>query len=235
MDVARQYCPTCERLSWHTRWTPSEGLLRLLVDLSVLTLGLSLLAKWGLQSLSRRSEWKCKICGGAVRRRSDVEASKKDGPSRTTRNDEAANRVGSNGAKASSASSRPLTTQVVIDEYARSESSFSDADIDAQRRASIFAVKPINATQAEFWEWHDKLYLGGSSRCPEWLQRVREVRERDGYRCVDCGAKGPEIELHTDHIIPLSAFGSNELENLKTLCIRCHEKKTGRQLRSRRR
>ena len=40
--------------------------------------------------------------------------------------------------------------------------------------------------------------------------------------CVVCGNPAD----HTDHILPLSKGGSNELKNLQALCHRCHSKKT---------
>lgn len=239
MDVERQYCQTCERLSWHTRWTPTEELLRLLLDLSVLTLGLSLLVRWGLRAYSRQAAWKCKLCGGAPTQKSSIEALKEAFP-HTTTHDGPTSGGGFHEAKPSqtSAANRaatPVIPKVAIDLHSVNESTLSDADLDARRRAHIFSERPFNASPEEFWEWHDQLYIGGSPESPAWRQRVREVRERDGYRCMDCGAKGPTVKFHTDHIIPLSAFGSNEMDNLKTLCFDCHQKKTKHPLKWRRR
>lgn len=86
---------------------------------------------------------------------------------------------------------------------------------------------PVNCSQREYWAWHDTLYLGGSSKSPEWRARAREAKERDGWKCNehDCGATE---NLQVDHIIPLSKGGSNELDNLQALCHSCHEKKSGR-------
>ena len=78
-----------------------------------------------------------------------------------------------------------------------------------------------------YWTWNDSLYLGGSSKSPEWRARARAAKVRDGYRCVKCGTRD---DLETDHIIPLSQGGTNEFENLQTLCHTCHEVKHGRKL-----
>lgn len=55
-------------------------------------------------------------------------------------------------------------------------------------------------------------------------QRQR-VLERDGYACVLCG-RPPDnrvrIWLEVDHIHTLEDGGSNEDDNLRTLCNRCH-------------
>ena len=53
-------------------------------------------------------------------------------------------------------------------------------------------------------------------------QRFREVvLERDGYRCVLCGAAvGP---LEADHIVPLASGGpAHDPANGRTLCRPCH-------------
>ena len=53
-----------------------------------------------------------------------------------------------------------------------------------------------------------------------------KVFRKDGYRCRMCGAsKEDGIELTIDHIIPLAAGGTNDLDNLQTLCRECNENK----------
>lgn len=49
-----------------------------------------------------------------------------------------------------------------------------------------------------------------------------EVFERDGYTCQYCGAKAPNVELHVDHIVPVSKGGTNDLSNLVTACAECN-------------
>ena len=53
-------------------------------------------------------------------------------------------------------------------------------------------------------------------------KRRFEVLRRDGFRCVYCGAKASESELHVDHVVPVVHGGSNELSNLVTACIDCN-------------
>ena len=56
-----------------------------------------------------------------------------------------------------------------------------------------------------------------------------KVLERDGFRCMDCGASpvlGAVLEV--DHTIPVSKGGSNELHNLRTLCSDCNRGKSDR-------
>lgn len=46
------------------------------------------------------------------------------------------------------------------------------------------------------------------------------VLRRDRYRCVFCG-KGGLLEV--DHIVPWSAGGSDDMDNLRTLCRPCNQ------------
>ncbi|MCD6289974.1 MAG: DEAD/DEAH box helicase [Anaerolineae bacterium] len=74
---------------------------------------------------------------------------------------------------------------------------------------------------------------------PDWERQRRRARERDGFRCVRCGApESPGRQHDVHHIRPLRAFilearqrgediaearrKANRLENLITLCPRCH-------------
>lgn len=53
-----------------------------------------------------------------------------------------------------------------------------------------------------------------------------EILQRDGGRCQICGRSAPEgVILHVDHKIPRDWGGSNEEENLWTLCSTCNEGK----------
>ncbi|MGE5595532.1 MAG: HNH endonuclease [Hyphomicrobiales bacterium] len=58
-----------------------------------------------------------------------------------------------------------------------------------------------------------------------WQRTRREVVERDGHRCVACGTTGVRFEV--DHIVPLACGGSNEPQNLRTLCVTCHRNRRG--------
>lgn len=48
------------------------------------------------------------------------------------------------------------------------------------------------------------------------------VFARDGFTCVYCGRKPPEVELSPDHVVPFSKGGKTVLENLVTSCRQCN-------------
>ncbi|MGQ9517379.1 MAG: DEAD/DEAH box helicase [Anaerolineae bacterium] len=79
---------------------------------------------------------------------------------------------------------------------------------------------------------------------PNWESQRRLARQRDGYRCRQCGTPEPPGREHdVHHLRPFREFGylagvnerylqANALDNLITLCPRCHRlAETARQLR----
>lgn len=73
---------------------------------------------------------------------------------------------------------------------------------------------------------NNKLYI--PKRTPFTKSIRHEVFKRDDYRCVECGATNQDVRLHVDHIIPVSQGGSDELDNLQTLCEDCNLAKSNR-------
>jgi 5-methylcytosine-specific restriction endonuclease McrA len=53
-----------------------------------------------------------------------------------------------------------------------------------------------------------------------WQTISHECFKRDRYSCRNCNS-GEKIECH--HIIPISKGGNNQLDNLITLCSKCHK------------
>jgi len=66
------------------------------------------------------------------------------------------------------------------------------------------------------------------SRTPITRQLRHEVFKRDDYKCLECGASNKKRTLHIDHIVPVSRGGTDELENLQTLCEQCNLSKANR-------
>ena len=64
---------------------------------------------------------------------------------------------------------------------------------------------------------------GGSRHIPQDVKQL--VWQRDGGKCVECGARD---YLEFDHIIPASKGGANTVRNVQLLCRRCNLKKADR-------
>ena len=55
----------------------------------------------------------------------------------------------------------------------------------------------------------------------------QRVLVRDAWACQQCGRVcADKREAHVDHITPKAQGGQDVMENLRTLCIRCHGRKT---------
>ena len=71
---------------------------------------------------------------------------------------------------------------------------------------------------------------------PDWQEQRARARERDGYRCAECGAAETRNRQHdVHHRVPFRVFNfipglnrndleANRLENLVLLCRRCHHR-----------
>jgi hypothetical protein len=62
-----------------------------------------------------------------------------------------------------------------------------------------------------------------SNRLDENIRKA--VILRDGCKCMECGKSNRKLEVH--HIKPRRLNGSNTLDNLITLCVKCHQKTEG--------
>jgi len=62
-------------------------------------------------------------------------------------------------------------------------------------------------------------------RTKRWRGLRFEVLRRDGFRCVQCGARG---RLEVDHIEPVRTHPERayDMANLQALCPACHTRKT---------
>jgi hypothetical protein len=56
----------------------------------------------------------------------------------------------------------------------------------------------------------------------------QRIFDRDGRACVECGATD---RLSLDHIVPRSKGGTDDDDNLRTLCVRCNSSKSNRDAR----
>lgn len=62
-------------------------------------------------------------------------------------------------------------------------------------------------------------------RSQRWKSVRLQVKRRDGWKCVSCGAAG---RLEVDHIKPVRTHPdlAFDLGNLQSLCPSCHSRKT---------
>lgn len=58
------------------------------------------------------------------------------------------------------------------------------------------------------------------NRLPKGIRH--EVFKKDNFRCVWCGKNNTITSLEIDHIIPIAKGGTDELSNLRTLCVDCN-------------
>lgn len=83
------------------------------------------------------------------------------------------------------------------------------------------------------WWWHKfgngkKIGKKSNGRNPISKSLRHEVFKRDNYACVECGVTKEERTLHIDHKLPVSQGGTDELDNLQTLCEKCNLSKSNR-------
>jgi DEAD/DEAH box helicase domain-containing protein len=101
--------------------------------------------------------------------------------------------------------------------------------------ATGYWLSVLPATQANLEQaglWYDSLNDYG----PNWQEQREQVRKRDGYRCVRCGApEAPNRQHDVHHLTPFRTFGyvaglnthyqaANRIENLVLVCRTCHRR-----------
>jgi hypothetical protein len=73
--------------------------------------------------------------------------------------------------------------------------------------------------------WHNWVYGGESHDYDydkvKWKQLSIEVFKRDRRKCISCGTR-KELTVH--HIKPRNQGGTDDMRNLTTLCIKCHDR-----------
>jgi hypothetical protein len=63
-------------------------------------------------------------------------------------------------------------------------------------------------------------------------KRIRvQILARDNYRCKMCGRTKDEVALEVDHILSIADGGTDELNNLATLCRDCNRGKAAYRFR----
>ena len=75
-----------------------------------------------------------------------------------------------------------------------------------QKRSRVIKRLRIESLSHSFGEWEN-------------------LKKQYGYICPSCKQPEPIITLTEDHIIPLSKGGSDLIENIQPLCLKCNMKK----------
>ena len=71
--------------------------------------------------------------------------------------------------------------------------------------------------------WKPRVYkLRENNITENWHEIRAAVLERDKYRCYRCESKNKR-SLSVHHIIPRREGGGDNMENLITLCLTCHD------------
>ena len=90
----------------------------------------------------------------------------------------------------------------------------------------MFGKKPWNYIDGKYKKW------GNAYRGFNWKKIKKMVKERDNFTCVKCGKKETNKEwLQVHHIVPYRLTQDNSLDNLVTLCSKCHGKSEPRYLK----
>jgi len=81
-----------------------------------------------------------------------------------------------------------------------------------------------NPATAEVWTCYWAFHLDPRwGRIKDWKTTREQALARDGKHCVQCGAAATEV----DHIVEIQDGGEEfDLANLRSLCHRCHARKT---------
>ena len=53
----------------------------------------------------------------------------------------------------------------------------------------------------------------------------QQIWHRDGYQCMFCGKKIPQVQLTVDHFVPLEKGGANDPSNYLSCCRACNKHK----------
>lgn len=64
---------------------------------------------------------------------------------------------------------------------------------------------------------------------PQYAKNRQHRFERAHGRCELCGTVLLPAEWECDHVVPLRAGGTNDINNLRVLCKPCHRAKTRRE------
>lgn len=83
--------------------------------------------------------------------------------------------------------------------------------------------KPTATTTPRYQVGNEQSWGQGRGGRP-WRRKRDAVLLRDQYTCQVCGQVSEELEV--DHIKPKAYGGSDDMTNLRAICVPCHKVKT---------
>ena len=109
-----------------------------------------------------------------------------------------------------------------------------DEEIQAFIACALFGI--ANELSAKNKHTKDDYHITKKQRIrrsPHIPTAIRhEVFKKDNYRCKECGRTSKEVVIEVDHILPVSQGGTDELDNLQTLCLPCNRAKQDRMFKT---
>lgn len=77
-------------------------------------------------------------------------------------------------------------------------------------------------------QWHHRRRnADGKHSYQEW----ENLKAQYNWICPACKKREPEIKLTSDHIVPLTKGGSNNIENIQPLCKLCNSRKNNKTIK----
>lgn len=105
-----------------------------------------------------------------------------------------------------------------------SQPSYSVIELPKLKIADAF-LSTINVPTSPYIPPAQEPSSRGIKRIPVPTEIRWEVWERDNFTCKTCGVRK---DLTIDHILAVVNGGTNDLENLQTLCFSCNSRKGAR-------
>lgn len=103
----------------------------------------------------------------------------------------------------------------------------------SKKRISQCQIKSNSMKNKRPWNYIDgrSLSVGPARYGDDWDKIRYLVYRRDRFTCQKCGKHGECLDVH--HKIPFLDGGSNELDNLVSLCRKCHREEEARIIKKR--
>lgn len=113
---------------------------------------------------------------------------------------------------------RRHSTQLILSIFTQSE--VADGDVKSEEDA-----RSLSSELSKLIDSLTSIYDFFPSWPPDWHERKRYLIQQNGSICFSCDE---ESDVFLIHEIPLSEYGTNELDNLELICMPCYESMYGK-------